>query len=106
MSHTFDQFQLILVFFSVICGVVSAVYFYQSTDIFMNLLQRPLKLISSGMIIMTLGVMLAAVISYEAGLGVRFVIAGVPLEAVFYIAYIIGSGMILLGARKFAARPR
>jgi hypothetical protein len=104
-SITFDQFQLVLVFIAVICGVIAAVYFYLSTDIFMSLLKRPLKLIASGMIIMTFGVMLAQVISYESHFGVVFVAYGIPLQAFFYASYIIGSLMILWGARQFASRP-
>ncbi|MEY2664369.1 MAG: hypothetical protein RIT04_177 [Candidatus Parcubacteria bacterium] len=105
-SITFDAFQLILVFVSVICGVVAAVYFYLSTDIFQNLLKRPLRLIASGMIIMTFGVMIAEVISFESQVGIILVLYGIPLQAFFYAAYIIGSCMILIGARQFSTRPK
>lgn len=100
-----DKFELVFIFFSVICGVVSAAYFYQSTDIFINLLKRPLRMISSGMIIMSLGVLLAAFLSYEAKSGLRFIVYGIPLEAVFYFMYIIGSIIILFGARKLVSHP-
>lgn len=103
---TFEVFQLVLVFISVIAGVVAAVYFYLSTDIFMNLLKRPLKLISSGMIIMTIGVLMAAVISFEARTGVVFVVYDLPIEMFFYFSYIVGSIMILAGARQFVHRPK
>lgn len=102
----FDIFQLVLIFVSVLGGVVAAVYFYLSTDIFMNLLKRPLRLISSGMIIMTLGVMLAAVVSFEAKSGVVLVFYGLPIDVIFYVSYIVGSFMILLGARQFVRRPK
>ena len=101
-----DAFQLALVFVSVIVGVIAAVYFYLSTDIFANLLKRPLKLISSGMIIMTIGDMLAAVVSFEAKAGISFAFYDIPIEAFFYFAYIVGSIMILIGARQFVSRPR
>lgn len=102
----YDAFQFVLVIVSVLAGVVAAVYFYLSTDIFMSLLQRPLKLIASGMIIMTLGVMLAAAVSFEGRAGVTFVYYGIPIEALFYLSYIVGSIMILMGARQFVKRPR
>jgi hypothetical protein len=105
-SISFDAFQLILVFVSVICGVIAAVYFYLSTDIFQNLLKRPLRLIASGMIIMTLGVMIGEVISFESHAGILLVLYGVPLQAFFYAAYIVGSFMILLGARQFSVKPK
>lgn len=100
-----DKIQLILIFVAVICGVVSATYFYSSAGIFMNLLRRPLRLISSGMFLISLGVLLAAFISYESRLGIQFYISGVPLSAFFYILYIIGSIVIAIGARQFTTRP-
>ncbi len=93
--------ELILVFVAVMVGVISAAYFYTSTDIFNALLKRPLKLISTGMFIISIGVLLAATISYEASLGINLFFYGFPLSAYFYVLYIIGSIMILLGARKF-----
>ena len=101
-----DQLQLILVFVAVICGVVSAVYFYQSAGIFVSALKKPLRLISSGMFIITLGVLLAAFISYESQLGYSFVSYGfLPISVYFYILYIIGSIMIGIGAHQFATHP-
>lgn len=101
-----DKFELIFIFFSVICGVVAATYFYQSTDIFISSLKKPLRMISSGMIIMSLGVLLAAFISYESKAGLVFTFYGIPFEAFFYLMYIIGSIVILLGARRLVSRPR
>ena len=101
------QLELILIFIAVIVGVVSAAYFYISANVFENLhlLQRPLKLISSGMFIIAIGVLLAAFISYEAQQGFDLYFYGAPLQIFFYILYIIGSVMILLGSRKFTYRP-
>lgn len=65
-----DRAELVLIFVAVICGVVSASYFYLSTDIFINLLQKPLKYIASGMFIISLGVLMAAFISYESKQGI------------------------------------
>ena len=101
-----NQIQLVLIFVAVICGVVSAVYFYQSAGVFIKLLRKPLRLISGGMFIITLGVLLAAFISYESQIGYQFVSYGiVPVSTYFYILYIIGSIMIGIGARQFTARP-
>ena len=100
-----DRFQLILIFFAVMFGVVSAAYFYQSAGIFMELLKKPLKLIATGMFIIAIGVMIAAVISYESSLGYVLALYGVPLTAYFYILYIVGSIFILVGARNFTKRP-
>lgn len=101
-----DKFELVFIFVSVICGVISATYFYQSTEIFTSLLKRPLRMISSGMIVMSLGVLLAAFISYEAKMGLKFSFYGIPFEAFFYGMYIIGSIFILLGARKLVSKPK
>ncbi len=101
-----NQYELILVFVAVLTGVISATYFYQSAGIFVPLLQRPLKLISSGMFLISIGVLLAAFISYESGQGVSFIVYGIPLPAIFYVLYIIGSLMIVWGARGFTYRPR
>jgi len=101
-----NQYELILIFAAVIIGVVSAAYFYVSAGIFMDLLKRPLKLISSGMLVIAIGVLLAAFISYEANLGISITLYGLPLQTIFYLLYIVGSIMIAFGARKFTAHPR
>ena len=101
-----DKIELILIFVAVITGVVSATYFYQSASIFVSLLQRPLKLISSGMMIIAVGVLLAAFISYESDQGITIIFYGFPLQAVFYLLDIVGSIIILLGARQFEYRPK
>jgi len=106
MATFADKFELVFIFFSVICGVLSATYFYQSTDIFTSLLKRPLRMISSGMIVMSVGVLLAAFLSYEAKMGFRFAFYSIPLEALFYFLYIIGSIIILFGARRLVSHPK
>lgn len=100
-----EKLQLVLTFGAVIIGVLTAAYLYQSADIFVNLLRKPLHYISLGMFIITIGVLLAAFISYEAQFGIVFVIGRVPIAALFYILYIIGSILIFIGARKFSYRP-
>lgn len=100
------QFEIILVFVSVILGVISAAYFYFSANIFehLSLLKKPLKLISTGMFIIAIGVLIGAYISYEAQQGINLYLYNVPLQVFFYILYIIGSVFIFLGARRFTHR--
>ena len=105
ISPLSSQYQLIFIFVAVMCGVLSTAYFYISTNVFMDLLKRPLKLISTGMTIMTIDVLLAAFITYESSLGMRFSFFGLPLEAIFFVFYIIGSVLIGVGARQFTHRP-
>lgn len=101
-----NRLELILIFVAVIIGVVSAAYMYISAGIFMDLLKRPLKLISGGMLVIAVGVLLAAFISYESNLGVSVTLYGLPLQSFFYLLYIIGSIMIALGARRFTRHPK
>jgi len=101
-----DTFEIILIFTAVLIGVISATYFYLSAGIFVTALGRPLKLVSLGMMIIAIGVLLAATISFEARYGINFILYGLPLQAVFYLLYIIGSLLILVGARKFTYRPK
>jgi len=102
-----DQYELILIFVSVIVGVVTAAYFYMTSEDFpkLRLFQSSLKYIATGMFIIALGVLLAAFINYEAKVGFDLFLYGVPLQAFFYVLYIIGSILILIGARKFTSRP-
>lgn len=103
-----DQFELVFIFFSVIVGVVAAAYFYISAGVFdrLNLLQRSLKWIAAGIFVIAIGVLMAAFISYEEKQGFVLIFYGLPLQVLFYILYIIGSSMILIGARKFTHRSR
>jgi hypothetical protein len=50
-------------------------------------------------------VLLAAFISYEEQQGLILYFYNLPLQALFYVIYIIGSLMIMVGARKFTYRP-
>lgn len=101
-----DKILLIQIFASVIIGIVSAAYFYQSTNIFMEALRKPLKLIGCGMMVISAGVLLAAFITYESSLGLEFSWQGYPLSVFFYLLYLVGSLLIILGARKFASKPK
>lgn len=101
-----NKLQLILIFVAVICGVLSATYFYLSAGIFMNVLRKQLRLISTGVFFIAAGVLLAAFISYEASLGVTIIFFGVPLSVFFYLFYIVGSITIALGARQFTTHPK
>ena len=99
--HMHEQVQLSLIFIGVITGVISSAYLYQSSQIFINLLRKPLQLISAGMLTITSGVLLAAFISFESQFGVTFFFYSIPISALFYILYIVGSVLILAGARQF-----
>ncbi|MBP6858253.1 MAG: hypothetical protein KBC33_00260 [Candidatus Pacebacteria bacterium] len=103
-----DQYELILIFIAVIIGVVTAAYIYLSAESFprLRLFQSSLKYIALGMFIIAVGVLLAAFINYEAKQGFDLLLYGVPLQAFFYVLYIVGSISILMGARRFTARPK
>lgn len=103
-----DQYELVLIFVSVIIGVLSAAYIYVSAESFprLRLFQSSLKYIALGMFIIAAGVLIAAFINYEAKQGFDLLLYGVPLQAFFYVLYIIGSILILIGARRFTARPK
>ncbi len=105
---TSDQYELVLIFIAVIVGVITAAYIYLSAESFprLRLFQSSLKYIALGMFIIAIGVLLAAFISYEAKQGFDLLLYGVPLQAFFYVLYIIGSVFILMGARRFTARPK
>ena len=100
-----EQFQIVFIFASVIIGVISAAYFYVSAGIFMDFLKWPIKVIAAGMFVITIGVLLAAYISYESSLGVSLLVRNIPFSAIFYVVYIVGSVMIAIGARGLKHRP-
>lgn len=100
-----DNIQYILVLISLIIGIISAVYFYESTGIFVNLLQKPLRLISSGMIVISFGILLSVFISFYQNLGYSIAIMNVPISVLFFLMYLIGSLMIFSGARQFSIKP-
>ncbi len=100
-----NNLQFILVLISLIIGTSSAFYFYLSTEIFINLLQKPLKLISSGMIIISFGVLMAVFISFYQNQGYSISFMSIPISAFFFLMYIVGSLMILAGSRQFSKKP-
>lgn len=101
-----STYELLLIFIAVIVGVISAAYFYVSVGVFMPLLQKPLRWIAAGVLVIATGILLAAFISYESSRGIELIFYGVPLSAYFYMLYIIGSIMIALGAHKFTHHPK
>lgn len=103
MTH--NALELSLVLFSLIVGMLSALYFYQSTDIFTTLLQKPLKYISTGVMMIMLGIFLAVFISFEQSLGYAVYVYIFPLNALFFLLYIVGSIFIFMGARQFSNKP-
>jgi hypothetical protein len=98
------QVELGFIFFSILCGILSALYLYQSADIFVALLKRPLKFIAAGIMTIAAGVLLAAFISLETQTGHTLIYLGIPLQALFFVLYIIGSIFIFLGARQFVRK--
>jgi hypothetical protein len=98
-------FELVLIFVAVICGVLSAGYFYEISTSFTHILAAPIKWMASGMMIIAAGVLLAAYISYAEHFGTAVFYYGIPLQAYFFVLYIIGSICIAIGARKFVSKP-
>lgn len=101
-----DIILLIAIFASVIIGVLSAAYFYQSSSVFMDALRKPLKWIGGGMIIISVGVLISAGLSYEMSQGYTINFLGLPLATFFYILYLLGSIMIAYGASKLTRKPK
>lgn len=99
---TSEQIELVLIFGATIVGVVSAAYFYSSTDIFIRLIGRPFRFIASGVLLIMIGVLIAAFISYADRLGVLILFYELPLQVFFYILYISGSLLIVHGAKTFS----
>ena len=99
-----QSLEFVLVLVSLIIGMVSAVYFYQSTDIFLYSLKMPLNLISSGMILISFGILLAVFISYFQNQGQEILLLNIPISALFFLMYIAGSVLIFLGARQFVSK--
>jgi len=101
-----EELELALIFVAVIIGVISAAYFYQSSSIFTETLKKPLKLIGGGMILIAVGVLMAAFISFESNRGLNVYFYGYPMSIMFYVLYIAGSIMIALGARRFTRKAK
>ena len=103
---TANQLQAALIFFAVMCGIVSAGYMYQSVvGIFFPALRNALRYIALGMVSFTFGVFLAAIVIFSSELGLSIASYVDLLSAGFYILYIVGSILIVIGARQFAFRP-
>ena len=97
--------ELILIFVAVICMVLSAAYFYETSDVFTEALRKPFRFISAGVMAIAAGVLIAAVISYTEKLGININFYGFPLQVYFYILYIVGAVLIFIGARKLVNKP-
>ena len=101
-----DAIQPILIILAVLIGGGAISYFYFSADIFTDILKKPLKMISIGMLAIDLGVVLMVFIAYESSQGATDLsFLGAPLSAYFYFLYFIGSLMVIFGSRKFTHRP-
>ena len=97
-----------MIFSAVSCGVLSADYMYRTViEIFMPSLRKALRLVALGMLCFTFGVLLAALIVYSDQLGISSTVAPYAsfLSAIFYILYIIGAVLVIVGSRGFSMRP-
>ncbi len=92
--------QQILIILTVLLGGAAISYFYFSVDIFMNILKKPLKMISAGMLIINVGVVLVIFLTFNDSNEVGFY--GLPLSSLFYLLYFAGSLMVIYGSRQFA----
>ncbi len=101
---TTADIQAIMIFSAVIVGVVSAGYLYQSVSPFLSALRKAMRLISFGMLLITFGVLTAASIIFSPELGYPLSAYQNALSILFYLLFIIGSILILLGGRQFTAR--
>ena len=101
-----NNLELVLVLFAMIVGLISSLYFYQSADIFVISLQKPLKYISTGITMIILGIFLAVFISFEYSIGNIIYVYTLPLNFIFFLLYLIGTLLIFIGARKFSHRPK
>ena len=98
------QIQAVMIFSAVIVGVTSAGYLYQSVSPFLTALRKALRLISFGMLLITFGVLVAASIIFSPQLGYPPPSYQLVLSVLFYVLFIIGSILILLGGRQFTGR--
>ena len=90
-----------LTILAVLIGGAAIAYFYFSTDIFTDILKRPLKIISVGMLVINIGVILVAYTAYESSQGNSITVFGLPVSTCFYAFYFLGSFMVIFGSRKF-----
>ena len=101
-----DEVKTILVLCAVIVAAFSITYLYLSANSFVDILKRPIKMISWGLFCIDAGVLLVTVISYEALQGVDLNLFGISLSVFFYALYVIGSVLVIAGARKFKHSPK
>lgn len=101
-----DTLNISLVLAIALMGAIAIGYLYFSADIFVNILKRPLKLISWGMLFIDAGVVCVGLLAYGSAQGMDLVWNGVPLSLSFYLLYTVGFVMIVIGAGKFASKPR
>jgi len=101
-----SDIKLVAVISAVIIAAFSIAYLYFSADIFVNVLRKPLRLISWGMYCLDFGVLLVTIVSYEAANGHYLSLAGIQLGVFFYLFYVVGSVLIILGAREFKHSPK
>lgn len=91
-----------LITLAVFAGITAVAYFYYSADIFrVDVLKRPFKMISVGMLAINLGIILVIFLAYQSNANVEIKLLGFPLSVYFYILYFLGSMMIIFGSRKF-----
>ncbi len=99
-----QNLQFVLILVSLLVGIISAIYFYLSTDIFVNILKKPLRLISSGMIVISFGILMAVFITFYQNQGQQILLFNIPTSAFIFLIYIIGSSLIFSGARQFTRK--
>lgn len=100
-----EQATMVLIIIVTSAVAVSIGYLYLSANIFVNVLKRPIRLVSLGMFLIDLGVLLVGVVSYQTYKGVDLTFLGISLGQYFYILYVAGSIFVILGARQFSHRP-
>lgn len=93
-----------MIFSAVIVGVTSAGYLYQSVSPLLGGIRKALRLFSFGMLLITFGVLVAASIIFSPNLGFPLSPYTNALSALFYLLFIAGSVLILLGGRQFNSR--
>ena len=101
-----EGLKTILIISAVIIAAFSIEYLYLAANIFVDVLKRPIKMISWGMFCIDLGVLLVTIISYESIQGVDLSLFNIPLSAYFYLLYVIGSVLVIIGARQFKRSPK
>jgi hypothetical protein len=104
-DHMLSLVQLIIIISAIVIGGGAILYFYFEADIFMDILKRPLRMISTGMFAIDLAVVLLVFIAYQSTTGGKVDFMGIQLSTIFYALYFAGSLAIIFGARKFTYRP-